>query len=248
MKSGTTLIISDLHTNYKVINTQIRHAQETCNTPVSQVMILGDLGLFEDELKRFFRHQNNRFLRPVFFIEGNHEDYSALPELILKYMDVMTHLPRGSVHQFGPWSGLSIGGASYMDSVSTPPGSAITEQDIELCRSHHAGSVDLIFSHDCPSDLGVPGASGLKQFHSTGSPHLKKLTKEFHPQWWFFGHHHQWFDLDKDGIHFIGLPQSWEGFVLLRPDGDIVKIKNTVCIDTRPRWKRFLLKLMMLSP
>ena len=141
MSQGTVLLISDIHTRYAVINAQIQHAEEATGSAVSQVMILGDFGFFGDEMHEFFRRRQNRFLRPVACIEGNHEDHAALPELGRRYADVLTHLPRGTRRAFGPWQGLCLGGARYMDSSSTPRGCEITDEDVGACLAHPAGSV-----------------------------------------------------------------------------------------------------------
>ena len=126
MTGDTVLLISDIHTKYEVINPQIRHAEESCGHPVSQVLVLGDFGFFGDELHDYFRRGNNRFLRPVACIEGNHEDHGALRSLADRYSDVVTYLPRGTVHRLGPWRGICLGGARYMDAGATPRGCEIT--------------------------------------------------------------------------------------------------------------------------
>lgn len=243
MSSNTVLLISDIHTNYHVINSQIEHAEEHFQETISQVFVLGDFGFFGDELHEYFRKKNNRFLRPVSFIEGNHEDYGSLEQLTHQYADVAKHLDRGSLHRLGPWTGLCIGGASYIDSITTPRGCEITDLDMEACMAHPPHEVDLILSHDCPVDLGVPGSSGLVQYRSTGEPLLNKLAGHFQPRWWFFGHHHRWFDLEKGGTRYIGLPQSWEGFLLLKSDGEVEIVQHNVSIESRSWIKRILMNV-----
>jgi len=244
MNNETVLLISDIHTNYHVINSQIRHAEESCQETIGQVLVLGDFGFFAEELHDYFRNNQHRFHRPVFSIEGNHEDFGSLEELTHQYADVVTHLKRGTLHQLGPWTGLCIGGASYMDSISTPRGCEITEQDLGECLVHSPHDVDLVLSHDCPVDLGVPGASGLVHYRSTGEPLLNNLATRFHPRWWFFGHHHRWFELEKDGTQYIGLPQSWEGFLLLKADGDVQMVHNKVPIKPRSWFKQMIFRFL----
>jgi hypothetical protein len=236
MTGDTALLISDIHTNYEVINAQIAHAEETCGHPVVEVLVLGDFGFFGDQLHRFFRRADERFLRPVTFIEGNHEDHEALADLVGRYADVVTHLPRGTLHRLGPWRGVCLGGARYMDASSTPRGCEITSEDVDACLRHPVDAVDMVLSHDCPADIGVPNAPGLEHYGAPGVPLMARLARHYRPRWWFFGHHHRWSDLTRDGTRYVGLPQSWTGYVLLHADGEIAKVSHEVPIDSRPWW------------
>ena len=239
MTHDLVMLISDIHTKYAVINPQIRHAEEACGHPVSQVLVLGDFGFFGDELHEYFRRGNNRFLRPVACIEGNHEDHGALHNLVARYADVVTYLPRGSVHNLGPWRGVCLGGARYMDAGSTPRGCEITAADVEACLAHAPDEVDLVLSHDCPTGIGVPNTPGLEHYGPPGEPQLTRLAAHFRPRWWFFGHHHRWFDHERDGTRYMGLPQSWVGYVLLHADGEVETVRQEVPLESRPWWRRW---------
>jgi len=239
MTGDIALIISDIHTRYRVINAQIRHAEEFCGRAVSQVVVLGDFGFFGDELHDYFRRGHNRFLRPVFCIEGNHEDHGALPGLVSGYADVVTHLSRGAVHDLGPWCGVCLGGARYMDAATTPRGSVITEADVDACLVHDPDEVDLVLSHDCPTGIGVPNTPGLEHYGPPGVPQMSLLAARYEPRWWFFGHHHKWFDLTRDGTRYIGLPQSWHGYVLLDGDGEVAMVEHEVSVASAPWWRRW---------
>ena len=238
MKQNPILIITDVHTHYQVINEQILHAEKTMGHPVQQVFVLGDFGFFHDNLRDYFRRGGKKFIRPVACIEGNHEDHGAVPALAEDFADVFTHVSRGKIHSLDPWRGLCIGGASYMDAATTPRGSEITTDDIDRCLAHEPGAVDLILSHDCPQDLGVPGTPGMEHYGVPGEARLGLLSERYRPRWWFFGHHHRWFDLLKDGTRFVGLPESWVGYVLLHSDGQVHEVDHFVKKDSRPWWKR----------
>ncbi len=238
MTRFTVLIISDIHTNYSVINSQILHAEEFCGYAVDQVWILGDFGFFHDELHNYFRVGKNRFLRPVFCIDGNHEDHGALEELAHRFAAEFTYLPRGTIHQAGSWRCLCLGGASYMDSAITPRGSEITNADVDTCLAHSTDAVDLVLSHDCPADIGVSSTPGMEHYGVPGEPRMGLLAEHFRPDLWFFGHHHRWFDSKKAGTRYIGLPQSWVGFALLHSSGKVEIVQHDVPLTTRPWWKR----------
>jgi predicted phosphodiesterase len=234
-----SMIISDVHTRYEVINKQIRHAESLAGTPPEQVFVLGDFGFFHDELHDWFRRGGNRFLRPVFCVEGNHEDHADLDRLTEAYADVVTHQPRGSLVLLGRWGGLCLGGARYMDAGSTPRGSEITRRDISKCLSHGVDEVDLVLTHDCPAHIKVPNTPGLEHYGATGVPEMAELAEFFQPRFWFFGHHHRWFERTLGGTRYVGLPQGWNGFVLLDDQANCQRVDNQVEFE-KPRWWRRL--------
>ena len=237
---GPILLVSDVHANYGVINAQLIDAEARLGAAVSQVLVLGDFGLFADNLHRHFRRENRRFRRPVAFIEGNHEDFRAFDRLVSDYADVITPLPRGSVHEFGDRRWLCLGGARYMDSWSTPPGCEVSEQDIRAALSHAPGSVDIVISHDCPAGIGVPNEGELGHLGPPGVEGFTDLAAHLRPSLWVFGHHHRWHQHEAEGTRYIGLPQSWEGYVLLAPDGEVTCVENLVALPRRPGWWRWI--------
>lgn len=238
MSGFTVMLISDVHSRYEVINQQIRHAEKNCEHLLGQVMVLGDFGFFDDELSRYFRREKRRFLRPVATIEGNHEDHGALSVLAERYADVVSYKPRGSVQRLGEWNGLCLGGVRYMDAGTTPRGSVLGDDEVDACLDRDPDEVDLLLTHDCPAGIGVPNTPGFTHYGAPGVPGLTRLAGHFRPRWWFFGHHHRWFYLHRDGTRYVGLPQSWCGYVLLHADGEISMVNNAVVVESQPWWKR----------
>jgi hypothetical protein len=238
--AGTTLLLSDIHANYHVVNAQIGHATDTLGREVERVTVLGDFGLFAPDLHDHFRRGRQKFARPVCYIEGNHEDFRNLPELVAAYADVATHLPRGSVRRWAPGAWLCIGGARYMDAWSTPPGSEISPADIALCLEQMPGSIDVVISHDCPTGIGVPHEPGLEHLGPPGVDGLARIAAHLQPRYWFFGHHHRWHDVERDGTRYIGLPQSWQGYALMDGNGDLELVTHEVPLPRRPGWLRWI--------
>lgn len=240
MIAPITLIISDVHTRYGVINEQILHVEKNLNLPVDQVFVLGDFGFYGDELHDFFRRNGQRFLRPVFCIEGNHEDHGALPGLVEAFWDVFTYLPRGQVHKLSGFNGLCLGGAQYMDAHTTPRGCEISEADISACLAHDHSAIDVVLTHDCPAGINVPNTPGFEHYGPPGVPEMGAISARYLPKTWFFGHHHRWHDETRLQTRYIGLPHSWEGFALLGSDGQVDCITNRVNLKSRSWWRRVL--------
>lgn len=222
------LLLSDLHCRYELVNAQLAHAQTRTNGAVEAALVLGDVGLYEPFLSRFFRRRKERFARPVAVIEGNHEDFDALPRLVRRYADVLTHLPRGSVHSIGGWRLLALGGAAYMDAMNTPRGSVIELRDIERCLAHRPEEVDLVISHDCPAGLDLPNAPGYEHFGPPGFAGGERVRAHFRPRVWVFGHHHRWFEQQHDGTAFYGLPSAECGYGLLDEEGRVEFVAHQV--------------------
>ncbi len=233
------LLLSDVHAHYHVVDTQIGHALQDGRGPVGEVVVLGDFGMFGPNLHAYFRRDRRRFRLPVSFLEGNHEDFAALASLVRDYADVVTYLPRAGLRSLCGWQALCLGGAKYMDAWSTPPGCEIRDVDIAACLSHPAGSVDVVLTHDCPTGIGIGNTTGLEHYGPPGVAGLQQLAESLQPRLWFFGHHHRWHVHEHAGIRFYGLPESWRGYALLRPDGEVQLVENEVPLVPRPRWLRF---------
>jgi hypothetical protein len=237
---GAILLVSDIHSRYGVICGQIAHARETLGREVEQVLVLGDFGMFGPNLHDFFRRDGRRFAVPVSFIEGNHEDFQAFDQLVRDYADVVTYLPRNSVHEFGGWRWLCIGGARYMDAWSTPGGCEIRDEDINRCVGHPPGSIDFVISHDSPTGIGVTSHADLGHLGNPGVEGLARVAEHLKPRGWFFGHHHRWHENEHGGTRFLGLPQSWEGYALLDGNGEVERVEHEIALPRRPGWWKWI--------
>ena len=233
------LVISDVHGQFHVINEQIDFAESALKKPVTSVVVLGDLGLFEVNLRRFFIRGKNRFKRPLYFIEGNHEDFGAFDGLVKKYGEYFTHFARGTIQSVDGHSFLCLGGARYMDLVNTPMHSEIRDCDIDACLAHPTGAVKIIFSHDCPSGIGVPNTPGLEFYGQPGITRSAELLRHYDPALWVFGHHHKWFFARTGNTSFHGLPESWKGFGILDDTLELTIFDNPVETAREPFWKRW---------
>ncbi|KAF1079547.1 MAG: hypothetical protein GQF41_4105 [Candidatus Rifleibacterium amylolyticum] len=239
------LISGDVHSQYHVINEQIRHAETVMNRELDAVIVLGDFGIYEQPLHQFFDKEGGHFLRKLYFIDGNHEEFAQFDHLIEKYSHSLNHLSRGKVTQICNRRFLSLGGARYMDALNSPSGSEIRDCDIAHCLAHRADEVDFIITHDCPAGIGVPNAPGMEFYGKPGFERGSELIEHFKPKKWFFAHYHRWFSRKIGESEFFGLPESWKGFGLLDEQGNYQAVEHAV--EKREDWlQRFIKKLFSL--
>lgn len=242
------LIVSDTHCYYDTVNRQIEYAENVLGHSIACVIHLGDFGIYKAQLKEFFRKRKNRFLKPLYFIDGNHEDFKSLHSLVEVYEDHFTYLPRGTVHTIGGYRFLALGGAAYMDSMITSRESVITDQQIDACLAIPRGDVDIIITHDCPVGIGVPSTPGLEHFGETGFPRSDELAAHFKPKMWLFGHHHKWFHTTDAHTSYYGVSGVWKGFGLLDDNYHLSMIQNPVSWKQTTALERFFIKLRIIRP
>jgi predicted phosphodiesterase len=243
------LVISDTHCYYNIVNKQIEYAEKTLGVSVSCVLHLGDLGVFKSKLHDFFVRKGGRFSRPLYFIEGNHEDFDAFSRLMEKYDGTyFTYLPRATVHTIEGYRFLSLGGSAYMDAMNTQHGAIITDYNINDCLAIAPESVDIILTHDCPVGIGVGNTRGLECFGTTGFPRSDELAAHFRPKLWLFGHHHKWHAYDDRTTSYYGLSGSWNGFALLGGGYHFQIVENTVPWEKTPFIDRILMKCRLINP
>jgi len=242
------MIVSDTHCYYDIVNKQIEFAEKNLGINITSVIHLGDFGLYSGQLRDFFISQRKQFHRPLYFIDGNHEDFRHLPKLVKKYKDYFTYLPRSTVHTFEGYRFLALGGASYMDSMITERESVITDQQINACLAIPPEDVDIIITHDCPTDIGVPNTPGMEHFGPTGFPRSDELAEHFRPKMWFFGHHHKWHCYSNNNIKYFGVSGVWKGFGLLDKNYDYKMISNKIEWDEATFVEKFLMRLRIIRP
>ena len=189
--SAVLLFVSDVHCQFHLINQRIEEAETRFGKPVAAVVVLGDFGFFAHTLKEFFVTRGARFLRSVYCIEGNHEEFDLLPQLVEEYREHVTFWPRGTVQSVAGVRFLCLGGAAYMDAMTTPMGAEIRDADIDRCLEFSADAVDIIVSHDCPKGVGVPNSPGFEHYGPPGFARGDELARRFRPRFWVFGHHHK---------------------------------------------------------
>ena len=242
------LIVSDTHCYYEMVNYQIEYAEEVLGHSISCVIHLGDFGMYKSHLKDFFKGRKQRFLKPLYFIDGNHEDFNHMGKLVKKYENYFTYLPRATVHLIEGYRFLALGGAAYMDSMITERGAVITNQQIDESLKFSEDSVDIIITHDCPENIGVPNTPGMAHFGDTGFPRSGELSARYKPKLWLFGHHHKWFCSEDDDTNYYGLSGIWRGFGLLDDNYNFTMITHKVEWAESSFIEKILIKLKIIRP
>jgi len=243
------LLVSDTHSYFQTVNEQIAYAENTLNVPVSCVIHLGDFGIYKSNLHDFFTKQKARFERPLYFIEGNHEDFVGFPWLTKKYKEYFTHLPRCTINTIGGYRFLCLGGADYMDSMVTQQGAVISDKHIDKCLALAPEEVDIILTHDCPRGIGVPNTPGFEHYGETGFSRSEELIAHFKPKLWLFGHHHKWFQFQDSHTAYYGLGSSWRGFGLLDDNFQVQFVKNDINLPHEETlFEKLLAKFKLTRP
>lgn len=242
------LIVSDTHCYYDIVNAQIEYAENVLGHTISSVIHLGDFGIYKTQLKHYFKKKKKCFLKPLYFIDGNHEDFKSLHRLVKVYENQFTYLPRATVHHIDGYRFLALGGAAYMDAMITEQGAVITNKQINACLSIPRSEVDILITHDCPVDIGVPNTPGMDHFGNPGFPRSGELSAHFKPRLWFFGHHHEWFSAQDAHTAYHGVCGIWKGFGLLDDQYNFTRVTHPVPWDKTPFIERFLMKLRIIRP
>jgi hypothetical protein len=133
------------------------------------ILQLGDFGIWPGNGGRRYLDVVDRAAArariPIWFIDGNHEDFEQLSKLPLDgagrrpVRDNITHLPRGYRWEWAGRIMLACGGASSVDVMSRLPGvswwpqEAITREEVDRCVA--GGRADVLFSHDICLDVDL---------------------------------------------------------------------------------------------
>jgi hypothetical protein len=183
------------------------------------VLQLGDLGIWPgrdgttllDTLERAV----DRAGIPLWFVDGNHEDFWQLLALpvdpatgLRQLRPGVYHLPRGTRWSWHGLTWLALGGATSLDrvgrteGVSWWPEEALTIADAD--RAVAGGPVDVMVTHDAPAGVTVPGAGSYLWREETMNASylnrelLREVVDVVGPTHLFHGHFHTAYTADLD--------------------------------------------------
>ena len=220
------LILGDVHAQPQDIVRQLELSKHMGYKPEAIIQV-GDLGIWKDAIKKF-----PRLDIPLYYVLGNHEDYYA--ELMIEGLPkCYIHLEPDIITDICGLKTVGIDGSAYIDQFNTPVGSTIKYDHIKKCIKKRP-DVDMIVTHDCPSDIGMRSnffGSWDKteaKWDYVGSELLEELLIDMKPKLWLFGHHHMDFTVYNNGCHFIGFEEANDGFGILDSEYKTVRFASSV--------------------
>jgi len=183
------------------------------------IIVLGDMGLFwrndRKDADVFIRDFEERYNFNLYFVDGNHENFKILNNLIIDKNGMgyisnhIKHLRRGCRYNIDGKDILTIGGADSVDKFRRVEGLSwwreeeITSKEIEAIA---AGHYDYILSHSCPLSIFEENKMYLctlgnivddndEEFKKTNIQ-LENLLQKIDFNHWYFGHYHVDLHLD----------------------------------------------------
>ena len=170
---SSVAIAGDWHGSRKMALNQIHRAS---NEGACAIIQLGDFGLLKwGEVEIYLNSISDlatELKLPIFFIDGNHEDFEWIKSMPLDHKTGLQslrpnlwRLPRGARWSWGGVNFAAIGGATSLDrpyrkqGVSWWPEEEVSSEQIELLKEHATlyPPVDVLFTHDAPLGISVPG-------------------------------------------------------------------------------------------
>lgn len=160
-------IAGDWHADTAYAVAAIEHAAKRDATVLIH---LGDFGYnFTDDYLDSLDQALDHCGLVLGFVDGNHENFDTLSawpvddDGLRRLRDRIVHLPRGFRWQWGTTRCLALGGAYSLDRVLRTPGHSWWEEEWLTCQQAHdaaaGGPADVMFCHDCPAGVTVPGAA-----------------------------------------------------------------------------------------
>jgi hypothetical protein len=204
------LLCGDWHGNSQFARKSFAYARKhDCDV----IIQLGDFGIWPGLAGEIFREDISAYAGtiPLFFIDGNHEDFSWLNAQPLDADGLrplargLTHIPRGfRWTDIAGETWLALGGATSLDRPQRTQGvSWWSEEEITLEQSYAAvagGHADIMLTHDCPTGTDIPGI-----YHRQYVPYwdrielerawnhrdnLRRIVEEIRPSTLYHGHFH----------------------------------------------------------
>lgn len=212
------LVCGDTHMDTSSIcNVAVPKAMKNdCNIIVQ----VGDFGYWEhqDRGRRFLDKVSKTLVRnnlTMYWLDGNHDNHPMLWEKYpgdspVEIRPNLHYMNRGSIMNIGPARCLFVGGGYSIDAHwrimqelqdKQPetlywPTEMITDTEVERSIRHIEmdGPIDLMFSHDVPHGLNVPGvhAEQKQQIHQSEAnrTQLTRIFKAAQPKMLIHGHYH----------------------------------------------------------
>lgn len=202
IRDGVVALVGDTHCD---IAWTSRVVKQAAVDGVHHLLQVGDFGYwprfksgeyFLDELTRVLDASGST----LWFLRGNHEDQEVLLGLdaeddgLVLISDRIRFVPDGTVANWNGRRVLFVGGAPSIDADARIPGKDWFPSEVlsrkGLDDSLDAGQVDVVLSHDCPSEVDL----GPLLFWGPGDVHrgaMSLIAESARPLVWAHGHYHR---------------------------------------------------------
>lgn len=229
--SNRVLIVGDLHGSIHYGRQSFEYAHRNDCDAIIQ---LGDCGVWVD------CDSTDRYLDAIqceatewdidfYWLRGNHDDPRRidLGDPTPQYTagrDRMIYLPDGYRWSWQNKRFMAVGGAVSVDKRMRTEGRSwwpeeeLSDADVEYACRDDGTPVDVVFSHDCPLGVDIPGVGrDLKTGNTNGWPYdvlleaerhrikMRKIFDSVRPKLFIHGHYHQFYQEIVDGTAFCGL-------------------------------------------
>jgi predicted phosphodiesterase len=221
--------VGDIHGRRAALEAIFDEAEKLSATAIVQV---GDFGIFWPKpisgLYDFF--ESRRSSVPFYFCDGNHENHTKLDSLYdAQKSDTVRvayncyHVRRGSLITLDAMTLLFMGGArSHVGKKDVPmilnenwwPREIPSLKEFERFEKSFKAA-DIIVSHDCPTSVMTQqkyykewSKNGVSQFFDSVLD-----NSSTRPDYWFFGHHHDFDSWKIDDINFYCCGKHGEAWI-----------------------------------
>lgn len=221
------LVVGDVHGN----TTFLMHAFSLAEKAgITQIMQIGDLGYDWPGKNRGKQERNiqkfvTRYEIPFDWLDGNHENHESIenkmagkdrtkPIILDDNYPGVTYHPRGSTWEWDGVKFMAFGGAYSVDKnyrvayQSWWPNEEASTLDID--RALTAGQVDVMFTHDVPWAVNVPGthAEWKMTFPQTypNRQALDEIVQNATPKLLIHGHLHHRYGIETE--YYIPFPRN----------------------------------------
>ncbi len=209
MTSRVTFL-GDVHGDWQ----QLRWAM--LQNPDTDIFIqVGDFGIMPKQPACSYP-KNKGFGRPVFFIDGNHDDHTLLASRVeknkLEIVRNVFYVPRASSLNIEGVTINCIGGAESIDQYRRISGKTWWAEEIpsyeESSRFGDLPSADIVVTHTAPMSIVEDSPIAEHKLSDPFSHDLSNVLRciDYTPKLWLFGHFHDHFAATVNGTQFQCLP------------------------------------------
>jgi predicted phosphodiesterase len=181
---------------------------------------------------------DGRYFRPnvpLYWIKGNNEDFDVIAKAMAGEppSDTLHYLANGRTYQVGPWQVAALGGTFapswyHTAAVMLPPsrGRRSANAQMKLGKSRDdkrrhfvrdevlackaLTGIDVFLTHEAPRPF-YPAGRRI----DTGKTAINEVLTAMRPKLHLFGHHHEFTDSVRQGVHSIGLDLVTQSYLLV---------------------------------